>query len=288
MKRVLIVGLGLIGGSYAKALAQSGLYRIDAFDQDAAVLKLAQCDGVIERGIKEHDAIEDVYDIVLLSLYPEGITTFMLQYSQRFASAIVCDVAGLQGVIIQKLSLLLNNKQIAYVSLHPMAGRERFGYEMAQRTLFRNKSCLYTNVTASEHELAQIKKLHQQIGFACMKEVQAEEHDRLIAFTSQLPHVIATAFMNTWENCQIEGFTGGSFEDLTRVADINADLWQSLFLENKEALLVEIELFQKQMSWFEEALRKQDGERLHQLMRHSSAAKNEVRNQLLKEGTIDA
>lgn len=287
MKRVLIVGLGLIGGSYAKALAQSGLYRIDAFDQNTTVLKLAQSDGVIERGISAPGVIEDVYDIVLLCLYPEAITLFMLQYNHRFASAIICDVAGLQGVIIQKLAFLLNDKRISYVSLHPMAGRERFGYEMSLATLFRNKSCLYTNVTASESELVQIKTLHQQIGFVYMKEVQAEEHDRLIAFTSQLPHVIATAFMNTWGNRQVEGFTGGSFEDLTRVADINADLWQSLFLENKEALLIEIELFQKQMNSFKETLRKTDGEKLYQLMRDSSVAKNEVRNQLLKEGQID-
>lgn len=287
MRRVLIIGLGLIGGSYAKALSQTGLYRVDAFDRNEKVLLQAEQDGVIARGISKPEQIEDVYDIVVLSLYPEGSVAFMFQYANRVRSAIVCDVAGLQGVFVNRLADFLKQEKIAYVSLHPMAGRERSGYEMAVATLFVDRSCLYTNITASSTNLKQIKQMHAEIGFAVMQQVEPEAHDRLIAYTSQLPHVIAAAFMNGWQSRPIKGFTGGSFEDLTRVADMNTDLWQSLFLENKEALLIEIEVFEKQIGAFKAALEQTNKETLYTLMHDSSTAKQAVRNQLLKEGTSD-
>lgn len=286
MKKVLIIGLGLIGGSYALALTKSGQFCVDGVDTDEQTRNEALALSAVCNVYANVEDAVDTYDIVLIALNPDKIITLIEQHGAYFSKKenVVCDIAGLQGVIIESLMPLLVQWGIPYVSLHPMAGREKAGFAMAQATLFQNKSCLYTNVTASRMQLEAVLAMNRKIGFQTIKEVNPVEHDELIAYTSQLPHVVSVAFMNAWEKRQIEGYTGGSFEDMTRVSDINGELWSGLFLENKEALLLEISQFKKQLEAFEHALQTNDKNQLLLMMDNSSQSKQRVKNQLLKEG----
>lgn len=285
MKQILIVGLGLIGGSYAKAINKLGGYRIDAYDMDSHILEQAKQSGVIQNGFSEVDQQFSRYDLVIIALHPSATIDFMKKHCYQFANSntVVCDMAGLQGVVISELQPYLKEMNIAYISLHPMAGRERSGYEMAIATLFKEKSCLYTNVTAKEEELHFICDLHRSLGFRHIQSVDAVKHDEMIAYTSQLPHVVSVAFMNSCQARDVEGFTGGSFEDMTRVADINSTLWSELFSENKEALLQEIQQFKTALIQIEEAIKSDKQNELVALMKQSSAAKQSIKAQLLKE-----
>lgn len=286
MQRILIIGLGVIGGSFAKAFAQKGIYEVDAVECDQKTREEAKKQGLIRHGYSDIKEVEGTYAVTIVALNPTQ-TISLIQSASFFLSqqqSIVCDIAGLQGIMVEALAPVCAKWKIPYMSLHPMAGREKAGFEMAVETLFQGKSCLYTNVSANENQQAVIHKLLETVGFLHVKEVDPCLHDELIAYTSQLPHVVSVAFMNTWKKREIEGYTGGSFEDMTRVSDINAVLWNELFFENKAALVKELHTFKMEIARFESALLANDQSTLLQMMEQSSESKQSVKNQLLKEG----
>ena len=251
------VGLGLMGGSFARSIREQVLSRyhscgkIFACDINGASLTQSQGDGVIDRGFSLEDAPSMLAqcDVVFICLYPHATLEFMEKNRSNFKpNSIVTDISGVKAEIIRNLPKILRD-DVDFISGHPMAGSEKEGYTHASAKIFagRNYILMPLEQNKTEH-LAFFKNLVTDLGFTRIIETDAQVHDHKIAFTSQLCHVIAAALVNSAEDTQITAFGGGSFEDLTRIAMINAPLWTELFAANKTELLGHIDSFQQSLS----------------------------------------
>lgn len=251
------VGLGLMGGSFARAIRQRILARPDstgrilACDINAASLTQSQVDGIIDGGYGQDEAARMLgrCDVVFICLYPHATVEFMEKNRSAFkAGSMVTDISGVKAEIVRSLPRILRD-DVDFISGHPMAGSEKEGYTHASGKLFagRNYILMPLEQNRAEH-LAFFKNLVTDLGFRRIIETDAQVHDHKIAFTSQLCHVIAAALVDSAEDTQITAFGGGSFEDLTRIAMINAPLWTELFAANKDELLGHIESFQQSLA----------------------------------------
>lgn len=263
-----IVGLGMMGGSFAKAARAKLLSSpvaelakrkavvaacgklptgsILALDRDAAVLRLAREDGVIDQAFAPEDAdvMLALCDIVFVCLYPSETVRFLEAHRGDFRSgALITDIAGVKAGVMAALPRILRT-DTDFICGHPMAGSEKEGYAHASAALFEGRNYILMPHAANRtRNIALFKDLAAALGFARITETDWQSHDRKIAFTSQLCHVIAAALVDSAEDAGITAFGGGSFEDLTRIAMINAPLWTELFLANREELLFQIEAF---------------------------------------------
>lgn len=276
-----IVGLGLIGSSYALSLSKH--YRIYGFDVNKQVEELAIKQNIIHESVKDKQTIINKSDILIIALPPKETQKFLEEYGDILSNLRLCfDVCGVKDKL-QESFLKISKTNVNYLSVHPMAGKEKGGIENAQNNLFKNKNCLYFQVSGNQKAIEICRKLHSQIGFTHFLETSIDQHDQRIAYTSQLPHIISVAFMNALENRNIFGFTGGSFEDLTRVANINSDLWSALFLDNSESLLDEIEKFEQQLRILKQGLNNKDVTQLKEALKSSAKNKQMIKDQLLGE-----
>ena len=247
--RILIVGLGVIGGGYAMALKKAGYTEIYGIDKNIDTLKKAEKLGVIKKGyIDEGEIIQDA-DIIVLAVYPNLVKDFIVRNISKFKNnAVITDVTGIKQLFIDDvISILPNN--IDFVFAHPMAGREKKGIDYATSEVFKGANFIITVTEKNKDEnIRLIEELAYKMGFKNIKRVSPKVHDEIIAFTSQLPHALAVALINS----DIEGrdtgqFIGDSYRDLTRIANINESLWSQLFLGNKENLLKAIHNFQEEL-----------------------------------------
>jgi prephenate dehydrogenase len=230
---IYIVGLGLIGASYASRLSELN-HQVYGMDQNKDVTSRALKDGcIIGNDVKYmYEA-----DIVILALYPEAIFDFIQTHASSFKpNQIITDVSGVKESIVSKIEDALPDN-VHYVSHHPMAGKEVSGYDARDASLFMNSNAILiqtpnTNIQA----LNSLEGLLKEIGFSSSVIASQQTHDRLIAYTSQLPHVLAMVLVHINNNKDIMKYTGNSFRDLTRIASINAGLWSELFLLNQDAL----------------------------------------------------
>lgn len=251
------VGLGLMGGSFARAIREKVLGRpqssgkIFACDINGASLTQSLSDGIIDGGfsLDEAPAMLAQCDVVFICLYPHATLQFMEKNRSYFKShSIVTDISGVKAEIISHLPKILRD-DVDFISGHPMAGSEKEGYTHASSKIFagRNYILMPLEANTAEH-LIFFKNLVTDLGFTRIIETDAQVHDHKIAFTSQLCHVIAAALVDSAEDTQITAFGGGSFEDLTRIAMINAPLWTELFSANKSELLGHIDSFQQSLT----------------------------------------
>ena len=244
-QHIAIIGLGLIGGSYAKGLRSLGVQRITAVDPDGDALSQALKDGVIDTAHKgPGDFLTDV-DLLIFCMDADKMIPAIKDMAPFLtAGTILTDVAGIKGTTMDQIRPFLPDG-VDFVPAHPMAGREGRGYAMARADIFDGAN--YIIVTAEENQKDHIKTvaaMAHALGCSHVVTVTPEEHDRLIAYTSCLPHILATALVNSPSmNDVVKYFIAGSFRDATRVADINAPLWTKLFLSNKENVLSEIDRF---------------------------------------------
>ncbi|MDR1956668.1 MAG: prephenate dehydrogenase [Treponema sp.] len=244
-----IVGLGLMGGAIALALRSAGIIgpagRIVAYDHDGAPLAEAQAAGVIDAGFSSPAPMLGRCDLVFLCLTPTTLLRFMENQMAAFQpGTLITDIAGIKGSIVTAMERTLRD-DLDFIPGHPMAGSELGGFVHAKRCTFQGKNYILTPLKRNKPEnLDYLKTLIYRMGFGRITETTAEEHDRKIAFTSQLCHVIAAALIDCEADTEITRFGGGSFEDLTRIAMLNAPMWTELFLENQTELVRRIEQFE--------------------------------------------
>lgn len=269
---IVIVGLGLIGGSYGKAIKKYTNHRVVGIDKNIAHLNGAVTDGAIDDVADSTDFKKA--DIIILALYPKACVEFVKQYGKLFkSSCIVTDCAGIKEYICPKLNRLSKELGFIFIGSHPMAGKEKNGFFESDADLFKGASFLAVPGKAPQEATERLTKLAFKIGFGTVKVTTQKEHDRMIAYTSQLPHVLACAYVLSPCTPKHNGFSAGSYRDVSRVASINAPLWAELFLENKKPLLKEIEILQENINNIKTAIEHNNKDELSALLAKSKAVK---------------
>jgi prephenate dehydrogenase len=272
------VGLGIMGGSFAKAIRAvcrntGGQWlRADAIlalDRSAKTLLAAVDSGVIDRGYAEEDApyMLSQCDVVFICLYPKLAIEFLNKHRDAFKSgALVTDISGVKAPFQSYLDSLAR-PDIDLIWGHPMAGSEKEGYTASDRAIFHGRNYVLMPQPQNKNEnLAWFRDLIWKLGFSRITETDFATHDWKIAFTSQLCHVIASALVDSAEDTGITAFGGGSFEDLTRIAMINAPMWTELFLENRDNLLAHINAFEASLQKLKGYIEERDGTRLEEAL----------------------
>lgn len=269
-----IIGLGLIGGSLAKALSKSN--EILGYDIQSGVIANALKDNAIHA---ELDLAElSKCDICIIALYPEATKNFLKEHAPSFRkNTIVIDCAGVKSEICRIGQSLAQEHGFIFVGGHPMAGREYSGYEVSSDDLFKDASMVMVLPENCPFEISQtLSKIFTDAGFSTIKFTTAKEHDMIIAFTSQLAHIVSNAYIRSASSEKHMGFSAGSYKDLTRVAYLNEEMWTQLFLSNKECLLDELNGLIFRLGEYSDALRDDDADRLRALLRDGREKKIKV------------
>ena len=270
-KKILIVGLGLLGGSYAKVLKRFG-FHVSAITKEQSSIDYAMKEQLIDEGTTQIDErIIGEADLVIFALYPHVFVEWIEQ-NQRFlkSGAILTDVTGVKGSIVYKIQDMLR-ADVEFIAAHPMAGREVSGVENSTDTMFVGANYIVTPTAKNTPEAIQTcMELGRLLGFSNVTTLSPEEHDEMIGFLSQLTHCIAITLMTCNDKDDMEKFTGDSFRDLTRIARINDVMWSELFVANKEALLEQMNLFMDKFNELKAMLETEDIEGMRKMMRHST------------------
>ncbi|MEG0585721.1 MAG: prephenate dehydrogenase/arogenate dehydrogenase family protein [Christensenellaceae bacterium] len=263
--KIGIVGLGIIGGSFAKAFKKYTPYTVCGMDIDKAVLHEAKKAGAI-------DCTDEIStcDVVFVCMYPRACMRYINETIFK-RNAVVTDICGI------KRALVITNKDIRYVGSHPMAGKETSGFASSDARLFCGASYIITHDAHTDSQAMQIlEELATKIGFTQITKCDAIKHDRIIAYTSQLAHVVSNSYVKGKEHHEFQGFSAGSFADLTRVAQLNAEMWAELFIENGDFLVQEIDELMLHMTQIREAIAKKDEQTLRRLLQEGSDIKQKL------------
>ena len=270
-QNILIVGLGLIGGSYAKGLTKKG-YNVSAIDISETAIEYALENGIITRGAACVDpALVGEADIVIFALYPHVFVQWIKDNQQFFKSgAIITDVTGVKSCIVYDIQAMLRD-DIEFIAAHPMAGKEVYGVENSDDAIFAQANYIVVPTDRNTFEAIETcKAIGKTLGFARISSLPPMAHDEMIGFVSQLTHCIAICLMTCSKSDHLVDYTGDSFRDLTRIARINEDMWSELFMLNKDALLRQMEKFMTEFETFHEMLRNDDVEGMKAKMRLST------------------
>ena len=270
--RVLIVGLGLIGGSYAKALTKKG-YHVSAITRSRSSIDYALENGIIAEGAAEIDPqLMEKADLVVFALYPRVFIDWLRSNQQYLKpGAVLTDVTGVKCSVVYEIQQLLR-QDLEFIAAHPMAGREVYGVENSDETIFHKANYIVTPTDRNTEEaICLCEELGWELGFSRVSRLSPEEHDDMIGFLSQLTHCIAISLMNCNDTPGMEAYTGDSFRDLTRIARINDRMWSELFLCNREQLLKHMDAFSESFAAFRAMLQEGDGEGMREQMRRSTA-----------------
>lgn len=239
---ILIVGLGLIGGSYAKGLKKHG-YTVYAISRGQGTIDYALENGIIDKGtIQEEPEIISQADYIVFGLYPHTMIDWIARNQQYFKSgAIITDVCGVKCNVVDVVQDFLR-KDVEFIGSHPMAGKEVSGVQYSDDAIFHSANFIITPTEQNtEKGIAFAKELAELLEFHHIAVITPQEHDKMIGFVSQLTHAVAVSLMNTSDNTHLKEYTGDSFRDLTRIAKINETLWSELFFLNKKNLVQEID-----------------------------------------------
>ena len=276
IKTVGVVGLGLIGGSVAKAIRAYTGCTLYGCDTDGATLSRAVADGTLT-GVLTPERLKDC-DLVVVALYPQAAVDYVKRYQDRFRQGgLVMDTGGVKAVVCTPLEQVSRENCFHFVGGHPMAGIERSGYENAFPELFQGASLILTPYDHTpEGCVEEIWALFQQLGFGRLTRSTPAEHDRIIAYTSQLAHVVSCAYVGSPSAPNFQGFSAGSFQDMTRVARLNEDMWTELFLENREALVREIDTLVEELAAFAYTIRRGDRDNLRTMLRRARTIKETI------------
>ena len=266
-----IIGLGLMGASFAKRLSPQKDKTIYGIDQNEQTIQTALELNIIKEGSTDPGKLIKKCNLIILALYPTMIKPWIVENQQYLESGtILMDISGVKTNIVEPVQAILR-EDLELISIHPMCGRESRGIDFAQADIFDNANYIIvpTNKnTATAIEAA--KQLGKDLRIKNISILSCEEHDRMIGFLSQLTHVIAISLMNTHDNSHLVEYTGDSFRDLTRIATINEDLWSELFLLNKDILLDEIDQFLDATKHFRDSLEKEDIDEMKRLFIQST------------------
>ena len=272
---ILIVGLGLMGGSYAIALKKKG-YRVSCITRSQSSVDYALENGIIDYGTTEVEPdLVGKADLVVFSLYPHVFLDWIEQYQQYFKpGVIITDVTGVKTSVVYRVQSVLR-PDVEFVAAHPMAGREVYGVQNSAGVKVDEANFIVTPTDKNTPEaIAFIKTLGGELGYARVSELTPEDHDEIVAFVSQLAHCLAVVLMTCNDLEHLEDYTGNSFRDLTRIAHINEDMWSELFLMNREALLRQMDLFRAQFDRLRGQLAVGDVEAMKDMMRQSTVRRD--------------
>ena len=268
--RFLIVGLGLIGGSYAMGLKKNG-YHVDAIDINQLSIDFAKKNGIIDDGATfDIDLIKNA-DFIISGLYPNMVCEWIATYQKYMKPhCFLTDVSGVKTAIVTKIQDNLRD-DLEFLASHPMAGKEVSGVKYADDSIFHIANFIITPTEKnSEEAIEMLKNFATILGFSNITVLTPEKHDEMIGFVSQLTHVIAVSLMNTNDNTHLVEYTGDSFRDLTRIAKINENLWSELFFLNKDNLIREIDDFIAEVNNLKAKLERNDVEGLKELFIQST------------------
>lgn len=270
-KNILIVGLGLIGGSYAMGLKRMG-FTVTAIDTNEDSIEYALEKGIIDRGATyaDEEIIGDA-DAIIFGLYPTVFVKWIEENQKYFKPGVmITDVTGVKEAIVHKIQDMLRD-DVEFIAAHPMAGREVSGVRNSDDIIFRGANYIVVPTEKNtENAIEWCKRLGKMLGFANIAVLSPQEHDKMIGYVSQLTHCIAVSLMNCSNFNNVEQYTGDSFRDLTRIARINENMWSELFFMNKETLIDEMDNFIREMTEIKTFLENDNAEDLKQKMRQST------------------
>lgn len=270
---VAIIGLGLIGGSLAKSIKQHSAHTVWGYDIDPVTVARADACGAIDAQLK----LEDISkcEMVLVALYPKKCVDFIAAHAGDFADgAIVVDCAGVKRAVCGPLEDTVKGRKWLYVGGHPMAGREFSGFGYAIANLFENASMILTPPRDIDiNNLDFLKRFFLEIGFKSVRITTPAEHDSMISYTSQLAHIVSGAYVKNPLSQEHKGFSAGSFQDMTRVARLNEDMWTELFLDNADLLVSSIDDFIFRLGQYRDALARADADALKELLKEGRLKK---------------
>ncbi len=272
---IVIAGLGIIGGSFAKSIKKYTDHHVIGINRSPRPLQDALACGAIDE-IGTTASLAQA-DLLILGTFPEVAVSFVRDNAALIpANCIVIDSSGIKSDICPELSALSRQYGFPFVGCHPMAGKEQNGFSASEADLFQNASCIIIPCTGTPQDVDTIARLAIKIGFGKVVYSTPEEHDRMIAFTSQLPHVIACSYVRSPVCKNHNGFSAGSYRDVSRVAHINEKLWAELFIENSQPLTEEIDLMIQHMSQIRAAVTNGDRSALEALLAQSRKIKEEL------------
>lgn len=276
--KIVIVGLGVIGGSFAISLKNAGYSEVYGIDTDPETIRKAKESGMILDGDAKGEDFLRQADLTIVSLYPRLVREFLEKNRMNFKKgSLITDATGIKMNFLREIEGLVPDG-VDFIPGHPMAGREKKGIDYASAEVFKNANYILTPTPENLPEnIEKLKKIILDIGFGHICCVTPEEHDELIGFTSQLPHAMAVALINSDKEGRNTGlFIGDSYRDLTRIANINEDLWSELFLGNKENLLMAINNFELELDLIKKAVFENDRETLCRFFRKSSSRREKL------------
>ena len=278
--RFLIVGLGLLGGSYAKALKKQG-FSVEAVTRSQSTIDYALEQGIIDGGAAFADPeIIGRADFVVLAMYPQTLLDWVKAHQRYFKpGALITDVTGVKTCVVEPVQQMLR-PDVEFIAAHPMAGRETLGVRNADDSIFRGANYIVTPTEKNTPQAIEAcEELGRVLGFARVSRLTPQKHDEMIGFVSQLTHAIAVALMTCNDIEGLEKYTGDSFRDLTRIAKINDEMWSELFLANREALLEQMDQFTAQFAVMRQQLAAGDREGMRDVMRRSTVRRKALEKQ---------
>ena len=271
--KVGIVGLGLMGGSMAKSIKNRTGHTVYGIDLDQETMILARICGAID-GPLDGETLPRC-DLVLVAIRPQAAVDWVREHAPQIArSAILVDLCGVKRVVVEQIAPIAEEHGFAYIGGHPMAGRERGGFTASTDDLYVGASMILTPDKRTDMKLLEtLQTFFLDVGFAKLTFSQPEEHDRIIAFTSQLAHIVSSAYVKSPEAQRRRGFSAGSFKDMTRVARLDEDMWTELFLDDADFLTHELAVLIGHLEEYQSALRDRDAQRLHDLLKEGRELK---------------
>ena len=275
MSTVGILGLGLIGGSFAKAYHAAG-WTVLAADRDAAILSFAQMSGAVDGTLGAENAAQ--CDLILACICPEAAIAELTGLAPHIGEKpVVIDCCGTKRVVCEALFPVAEQYGFTYLGGHPMAGSHHSGFKYARENLYHNAPMVLVPPSFDDIALLQrVKELLAPAGFGHISVTTAQAHDEMIAFTSQMPHLISNAYIKSPTAAEHKGFSAGSYKGMTRVAWLNAPMWAELFLENRDCLLRELGWLMESLREYRAALEKNDLPKLTRLLEEGKKRKEEV------------
>ncbi len=268
-----VVGLGLIGGSIAKSAKKNTKFKVYGYDINKNIVKNAVEDKFLDGELTEEKI--PLCDYIFIPLYPEAVIEYVRNNAAFFKpESVVIDCAGVKRSVCKECFDLAQNKGFTFIGGHPMAGTQFSGFENSKDTMFHNAPFV---LTPKENEdilvLANAREVIMKLGFGRVSVMSADKHDKLIAFTSQLAHVVSNAFVKSPSAMERKGISAGSYKDLTRVAYLNENMWTELFLDNKDNLIFELDNIIAELQKYSDAMKNDDSETLCRLLKEGRIAK---------------
>ena len=271
---ILVVGLGLIGGSLCKALKKYTYHTVTGCDLNHDIENAALRDVALD---KIFDGSYDGFDLIVIALFPEASERFLKEHAAEIEKGtLITDVCDIKGDFSDRMKKISESNGLRYVGIHPMAGKEFGGYYNSTADLFVKANFIVAPFEdSSEKDIELLTKVAKEIGAGKIVVTSPDNHDKMIAYTSQLAHIVSSAYVKSPELGLECGFSGGSFQDMTRIATMNEKMWTDLFMQNKENLLYELDTLIKNLKKYSEALKNGDSDKLRSLIAEGRELKEE-------------